>query len=109
MAETAAELSGRSRAAVLDVVERGALKDLVESAGGRIDILVNCAGGVAGQEGRPLEEVSSEDWQALFDINVSGVSGRSALCCSKRDCNSDCSLFRCRARSTSRSDCWKAR
>ena len=73
LAETAVGLSDRSRTAVLDVVERGALRDLVESAQGRIDILVNCAGGVAGQVGRPLETVSSEDWQVLFDINISGA------------------------------------
>ena len=29
---------------------------------GGIDILVNCAGGVRGQVGRPIEEVSEDDW-----------------------------------------------
>ena len=37
---------------------------------GGIDILVNCAGGVRGQVGRPLEEVSEPDWMALFEANV---------------------------------------
>ena len=32
-------------------------------AAGQVDILVNNAGGVAGQVGRPLEEISEEDWQ----------------------------------------------
>ena len=34
------------------------------SATGRVDILVNNAGGVLGQVGRPLEEVTPEQWQA---------------------------------------------
>jgi 3-oxoacyl-[acyl-carrier protein] reductase len=42
------------------------------AAGGdaRVDVLVNNAGGVGGQVGRPLEEVSGEEWRALFAINV---------------------------------------
>jgi 3-oxoacyl-[acyl-carrier protein] reductase len=35
-----------------------------------VDILVNCAGGVAGQVGRPLEEVTDEDWHAVIDANL---------------------------------------
>jgi 3-oxoacyl-[acyl-carrier protein] reductase len=34
---------------------------------------VNNAGGVLGQVGRPLEEVTSSDWQAIFDVNVTGA------------------------------------
>jgi 3-oxoacyl-[acyl-carrier protein] reductase len=71
--ETAQLLSETSRTAVVDVTDREALRHLVERAGGQVDILVNCAGGVAGQTGRPLEEVSPQDWQVLFDINVSGA------------------------------------
>ncbi len=37
---------------------------------GPVDILVNCAGGVAGQVGRPLEQVTDEDWRAVFDANL---------------------------------------
>ena len=37
---------------------------------GRVDILVNNAGGVAGQVGRPLEEVSDADWQAIVEANL---------------------------------------
>jgi 3-oxoacyl-[acyl-carrier protein] reductase len=39
----------------------------------RVDILVNNAGGVLGQVGQPLEEVSPEAWQGIFDVNVSGA------------------------------------
>ena len=37
---------------------------------GPVDILVNCAGGVAGQVGRPLDEVTDEDWRAVVDANL---------------------------------------
>jgi 3-oxoacyl-[acyl-carrier protein] reductase len=43
------------------------------SKGGRVDVLVNNAGGVLGQVGRPLEEVSESDWQRIFDVNVTGA------------------------------------
>jgi 3-oxoacyl-[acyl-carrier protein] reductase len=37
---------------------------------GPVDILVNSAGGVVGQEGRPLEEVSPAQWRAVIDANL---------------------------------------
>jgi 3-oxoacyl-[acyl-carrier protein] reductase len=37
---------------------------------GRTDILVNNAGGVCGQVGRPLEEVSYQDWRQVVDANL---------------------------------------
>ena len=43
------------------------------SRDGAVDILVNNAGGVLGQVGRPLEEISPADWQAIFDVNVTGA------------------------------------
>ena len=61
---------------IIDVRDKMAaveLADDVMSATGRIDVLVNNAGGVLGQIGRPLEDVSPEEWQAIFDVNVSGA------------------------------------
>jgi 3-oxoacyl-[acyl-carrier protein] reductase len=40
---------------------------------GQLDILVNAAGGVRGQVGRPIEEVSEDDWRAIFQANVDGA------------------------------------
>jgi len=40
---------------------------------GSIDILVNNAGGVAGQVGRPLDEISDEDWRAIVDANLTST------------------------------------
>jgi 3-oxoacyl-[acyl-carrier protein] reductase len=40
---------------------------------GRIDILVNNAGGVVGQVGKPLDEVTDEDWRAIVDANLTSA------------------------------------
>jgi 3-oxoacyl-[acyl-carrier protein] reductase len=37
---------------------------------GGVDILVNTAGGVVGQVGRPIEEVSDEAWDAVVQANL---------------------------------------
>jgi 3-oxoacyl-[acyl-carrier protein] reductase len=37
---------------------------------GGVDILVNTAGGVVGQVGHPIEEVSDEDWDAVVQANL---------------------------------------
>jgi 3-oxoacyl-[acyl-carrier protein] reductase len=42
----------------------------VFAAVGPVDILVNTAGGVVGQVGRPLEEVLVDDWRAVVDANL---------------------------------------
>jgi 3-oxoacyl-[acyl-carrier protein] reductase len=53
----------------VDVTDRAQVAALLEKIG-PLDILVNNAGGVVGQVGRPLEEVSDEDWQAVVDANL---------------------------------------
>ncbi len=40
---------------------------------GTVDILVNNAGGVAGQVGRPLEDVSDGDWRTIVDTNLTST------------------------------------
>ena len=61
---------------VLDVSDRAAahaaVGDIV-AAEGRLDILVNAAGGVRGQVGRPIEDVSEVDWRVIFQANVDGA------------------------------------
>jgi len=50
----------------------GLVADAAKSAGS-VHILVNNAGGVLGQVGQPLEQVTPSQWQAIFDVNVTGA------------------------------------
>ncbi|MBL8707545.1 MAG: SDR family oxidoreductase, partial [Rhodospirillales bacterium] len=52
----------------------GAFVAEVEKAtGGPVGVLVNNAGGVRGQVGRPLEEISLTDWKVIYEANVDGA------------------------------------
>jgi 3-oxoacyl-[acyl-carrier protein] reductase len=67
---------GACRTAVVDVTDAGRVGAFVTelvATEGRLDILVNCAGGVAGQTMRPVEEVSAEAWRAIFAVNLDGA------------------------------------
>jgi 3-oxoacyl-[acyl-carrier protein] reductase len=60
----------------VDVGDRDAVREFAvaaSAASGRVDILVSCAGGVAGQVGKPVEQVSEAEWKVLFDANVNGA------------------------------------
>ena len=64
---------GRCAVRTVNVRSKAAIDAFVAEASaatGRVDILVNNAGGVLGQVGRPLEEVSAEDWKSIFEVNV---------------------------------------
>jgi 3-oxoacyl-[acyl-carrier protein] reductase len=60
----------------VDVRDKTAVDAFVADASqakGLVHILVNNAGGVLGQVGRPLEAVTPEEWQAIYDVNVTGA------------------------------------
>ena len=75
--EATADLcGGRCEGRVVDVRDREGVVAFLSRASaetGKVDVLVNNAGGVAGQVGRPLEEVSEEDWRVIFDVNLNGA------------------------------------
>jgi 3-oxoacyl-[acyl-carrier protein] reductase len=66
-----ATVHGVDRDAV-DVGDTAQVAALVERIG-PVEILVNNAGGVVGQVGRPLEEVSDDDWRAVVDANLTST------------------------------------
>jgi 3-oxoacyl-[acyl-carrier protein] reductase len=79
LAETAAQAipaaGGCLETAVVDVTDRAAVArfvDRIARATGRIDVLVNNAGGVCGQVGQPIEDVTAAQWRVIFDVNVDG-------------------------------------
>ena len=75
LAETAA--GGGIVTQVVDLRDRAAgaawIRADRDADHGPIHVLVNNAGGVGGQGPKPLEDVSDEDWNVLFDINVNAA------------------------------------
>jgi len=79
VAETVREAGGDPLALTCDVTSSAAVRaavDAVMSRWGRIDLLVNNAGGFAVM--RPTEEIPDEEWEAIFRFNVT-----SAFLCTK--------------------------
>ncbi|HEV7958523.1 MAG TPA: SDR family NAD(P)-dependent oxidoreductase [Acidimicrobiales bacterium] len=56
----------------VDVTDSTAVNAFVASIGGA-DILVNSAGGVRGQVGRPIEEVTDEQFRDVVESNLTGT------------------------------------
>ena len=75
LAETVRLCGSACAAVIVDVGDREAVQAAIagiEAKRGGIDILVNNAGGVRGQAGRPIEQITAQDWQTIFDVNLSG-------------------------------------
>lgn len=61
---------------ILDVSDRDAAHRVVAAVvrqSGRLDILVNAAGGVRGQVGRPIADIRPRDWRVIFEANLDGA------------------------------------
>ena len=76
-AETATPSDGaevKSRA--VDITKKPQVTKLVSDVKahtGRVDILICVAGGVSGQSGQPIENVTEEQWQAINEVNLKGT------------------------------------
>lgn len=67
----AREIGATGHAADLGSPEAAqALVRAIVAADGRLDLLVHAAGGVRGQVGRAIEEISEDDWRVIFAANV---------------------------------------
>lgn len=66
----AAELGGR--ALTCDITDADQVSRLAEQVGGRLDLLVNNAGGAVGKE--PLAEADFDGWETMFASNVMGAA-----------------------------------
>lgn len=69
---------GRCTVRTVDVTQPAAVTAFVgeaiaSAASGHIDVLVNNAGGVLGQVGQPLEQVTYEQWNAIIAVNMSAA------------------------------------
>jgi 3-oxoacyl-[acyl-carrier protein] reductase len=76
LAETVAAVTaagGQCQPVGTNLTDSAAVERMVErikAEAGRIDILVNCAGGVVGQVGRPVTEITDEDWDIVVRTNL---------------------------------------
>ena len=67
---------GRAQTQTFDIRDEDVVRANVAEILSRVGVingLVNNAGGVCGQVGRPIEEISALDWQRIFDVNLSGT------------------------------------
>lgn len=74
--DACAAAGGTCKAVGLDVTQRESVDAVVASIvdeHGTIDILVNVAGGVLGQVGKPIEDVDDADWEGIINVNLTGA------------------------------------
>lgn len=68
----------------VDLTDRGAARDWIarveDEAGGPVDVLVNNAGGVAGQTHQPFDTISDADWDAVLAINLGAAFALGQAC-----------------------------
>ena len=69
IAALAAEIGGTPVAC--DVTDEDSVAGLASAVGGRLDVLVNNAGGAFGSS--PVAEADSDDWRRMFEVNVIGL------------------------------------
>jgi 3-oxoacyl-[acyl-carrier protein] reductase len=69
---------------VFDISDRcaahAAVAKVLQDNQGQLDILVNSAGGVRGQIGLPIADVTEADWAAIFDANIHGAFWMAQAC-----------------------------
>ncbi|QUJ77220.1 SDR family oxidoreductase [Sulfitobacter albidus] len=68
------------RFAPADLADAQAVAAMIAALPAPPDVVVNAAGGVRGQVGRPLAEVSAEDWRAIFAANVDSAFHLAKAC-----------------------------
>jgi 3-oxoacyl-[acyl-carrier protein] reductase len=73
-AELAETATAGVEAEVVDLSDRVAaaawIARIEQTTGGAVNVLVNNAGGVAGQEMHPIEELRDADWDRIFAVNI---------------------------------------
>ncbi len=58
---------------ITDSAQVGRLVETVMREFGHVDVLINNAGMVGGQGGKPIWDIGDEEWRAVLDANLSGA------------------------------------
>lgn len=62
---------------VVDLCDRqaaaGWINEVSQQGSRPIDVLINNAGGVAGQQGKEIEQITDNDWDSVLDINLNAT------------------------------------
>jgi 3-oxoacyl-[acyl-carrier protein] reductase len=72
LVETKSLASGHCEVRAVDVTNPDAVLEAARAIG-QIDVLVNNAGGVLGQVGKPLETVTPKEWNDIVAVNLSAA------------------------------------
>ena len=70
------DAGGKCSVKLVNVRDRKAVFAFFEqilAAESTVHVLVNNAGGVQGQIGRPLEQITEEEWNSIFEVNTRGA------------------------------------
>ncbi len=76
LAETAATAPAPVHLTHGNVADAAQMRELVAAAlaaTGRVDVLVNDAGGLCGQSFRPVDELPEQDWHTVLNANLTGA------------------------------------
>lgn len=83
-ADLAALAQSGVRTTQIDLTDRAAaaawIKSIEAETGRPVDVLVNNAGGVAGQSHIPIEDVADEDWDRVMAVNLGAAMALSRAC-----------------------------
>jgi len=67
--QTRALCGSTCEARKVDVTDLQSVQKFIAEVG-QVYVLVNCAGGVCGQAGQAIEDVTPDQWSAIFKVNV---------------------------------------
>lgn len=71
-----APMGGEILVQTVDITSEASINDAIQriiAQKGRVDVLVNNAGGVLGQVHHPIEDITEEAWDAVYDVNLKAV------------------------------------
>lgn len=76
LGQKVADKGGQVQVRVVDITAEEQVQTATQEVfqgEGRLDVLINNAGGVVGQVNKPIEEVTEGEWEAIYAVNLKAV------------------------------------